>query len=317
MNGLSEVLGEQIWNKCHISILDKFPSMIFIADRTGSCIYFNHQWLEFTGRKMEQELGKGFTAGVFLEDLENCMKIFTENFSKNIFFVMEFRLKNVEGKYRWIQSNCMPFFDESGVFNGYIGGCFDIQDIKDSEEKNRKFSRAVEQSPLSIVITDIKGNIEYVNPKFTEISGYTFEEAVGNTPKLLKSGRHDANFYSNLWSTILSGNTWQGEMYNLKKDGTLFIEEASINPVKSRDGKVTNFVAIKQDITKRKADEEELKNKNFELERFNKMAVDRELKMIELKKEISKLKSLLENVDKRVIEEYNEIIFDVTENDKK
>lgn len=273
-----------------LSIIEFLPSMLFIADSEGSCNYFNNSWLEFTGRTLNQELGKGFTAGVFNEDLNSCIDVFKDNFSKRTAFTMEFRLKNSKGKYCWIRSNCAPLFNSNKDFKGYVGVCFNIQDMKESEETNRKLYRAVEQSPLSIVITDIDGTIEYVNPKFTELTGYPSDEAIGKNPRVLKSGYHESSFYVNLWDTILSGNTWLGEIHNIKKDGAPFIEEASINPIKSLGGKITHFVAIKQDITKRKANEEELKHKNIELEKFNKLAVDRELKMIELKKEIIELK---------------------------
>ncbi|AFH47949.1 Signal transduction histidine kinase [Ignavibacterium album JCM 16511] len=120
------------------------------------------------------------------------------------------------------------------------------------EENTLKLSKAIEQSPSSIVITDINGTIEYVNPKFSEITGYQFEEAIGQTLRILKSGTHDNGFYENLWQTILSGKDWRGEFHNRKKSGELYWEEAVISPLLNENGEITHFIAVKEDITEKK-----------------------------------------------------------------
>ncbi len=136
---------------------------------------------------------------------------------------------------------------------------FDIEKRrKTAEEENRKLSRAVEQSPASVVITNQKGEIEYVNSKFCEITGYSRDEAIGNNPHILKSGVHNIEFYQSLWNTILSGNMWSGEMCNKKKNGELFWELASISPMVNENGEITHFIAVKEDITDRKKKDEEL-----------------------------------------------------------
>jgi PAS domain S-box-containing protein len=113
----------------------------------------------------------------------------------------------------------------------------------------RKVSRAVEQSPVSVVITDPLGAIEYVNPKFTQVTGYTFEEVRGQNPRILKSGEMPPDGYRDLWSTIAAGGEWRGEFQNKKKTGEIFWEAASISPVRAPDGRVTHYVAVKEDIT--------------------------------------------------------------------
>lgn len=124
------------------------------------------------------------------------------------------------------------------------------------EESLRKFSHIIEQSPTSIVITDIKGNIEYVNPRFCEVTGYAYEEAIGQNPRILKSGEIPPEGYKELWKTITSGETWRGEFHNKKKDGTLYWEFAHIAPVKNHKGEVTHFIAVKENITNKKAIDE-------------------------------------------------------------
>jgi PAS domain S-box-containing protein len=121
----------------------------------------------------------------------------------------------------------------------------------------RKLSRAVEQSPASIVITDTAGTIEYVNPMFTRLTGYTFEESVGKNPRFLKSGKTPPEEYVRLWSTIRSGGQWQGEFCNQKKNGELYWESVSISPVDNGAGVTSHYVAVKEDITDRKRMEEE------------------------------------------------------------
>ncbi len=115
----------------------------------------------------------------------------------------------------------------------------------------RKLQKAVEQSANSIVITDINGDIEYVNPKFVSLTGYSLEEAVGQNPRILKSGHTKPAEYETLWKTILKGETWTGEFKNIAKDGSVFWENATISPIKSDEGVITNFIAIKEDITER------------------------------------------------------------------
>ena len=131
--------------------------------------------------------------------------------------------------------------------------------VKDRTAEVSKLSYAVEQSPSSVVITDTKGNIEYVNPKFTQLTGYSLEETVGANPRILKSGKTSPEVYKELWKTITLGNEWCGEFCNKKKDGGLYWESASISPIKNDEGLITNFVAIKEDITDRKHADEQIK----------------------------------------------------------
>lgn len=124
---------------------------------------------------------------------------------------------------------------------------------KQIEENTLKLSKAIEQSPSSIVITDINGTIEYVNPKFSQITGFSYEELIGKNPRILKSGLQDQKFYQNLWDTILSGNEWRGEICNKKKSGELYWEEAVISPLFNEVGQITHFIAVKEDITEKKS----------------------------------------------------------------
>ncbi len=134
----------------------------------------------------------------------------------------------------------------------------DISYIKNTEKQLTKLFQAVEQSPVSIVITDTYGNIEYVNPKFCEVTGYSYDEAIGKNPRILKSGETPDEEYKKLWETISSGKEWRGEFHNRKKDGTLYWESALISPIKDQNGVITNYIGIKEDITEKKELEKQL-----------------------------------------------------------
>jgi len=142
----------------------------------------------------------------------------------------------------------------------------DITEAKKSETKINQLSLAVEQSPATVIITDTKGLIEYVNPKFTELTQYTFEEAIGKSPAILKSGHTTQAEYKKMWQTIMAGNEWSGLFHNKKKDGQTFWESAKISPLRNSTGEITHFVAIKEDITERAEIEKELEEYRHSLE---------------------------------------------------
>jgi len=145
-----------------------------------------------------------------------------------------------------------------GDIVGFCGIYRDITEQKRTEETLNKLSRAVEQTAENIFITDPEGRIEYVNPAFEELTEYTVAEVIGNTPRILKSGRQDPAFYTALWETIQSGRPFRGTLINRKKSGKLYYEEKTITPVKDRQGKITNFISTGKDITDRMELEERL-----------------------------------------------------------
>ena len=150
-----------------------------------------------------------------------------------------------------------------------------------------KLSSAVKQSPSTAVITDIKGNIEYVNPNFTELTGYTSKEVIGKNPRILKSGETSRQEYKRLWDTITSGKDWRGEFHNKRKDGSLYWEDASISPVKDSEGSIINFVKVAKDVTQRRKAEEKLKQYQEHLEEL-------------VEERTAKLEEVLHNLEKEM-----------------
>jgi PAS domain S-box-containing protein len=143
---------------------------------------------------------------------------------------------------------------------------FLISQHKRMGQEMRTLARAVEQSPVSVVITDKAGNIEYVNRKFTEVTGYSAREVIGKNPRILKSGEMPLENYKQLWETINTGREWRGEFHNRKKNGELYWESASISPVYDTAGQIVHFLAIKEDITERKRTEKEIKESKMRFE---------------------------------------------------
>jgi PAS domain S-box-containing protein len=144
----------------------------------------------------------------------------------------------------------------------------DITERKRAEAQNLLLATAIEQAAETVVITDRDGKIEYVNPAFTRTTGYSRDEALGQNPRILKSGQHDANFYQDLWAAVTAGKLWHGEFINRRKDGTLYREEATLAPVRDSSGEITNYIAIKYDITERKQKEMALRESEMMLRLF-------------------------------------------------
>ncbi len=177
----------------------------------------------------------------------------------------ESRIKRKNGEYIWIET-IAKIIVENNKFAGAVLVSREITQRKKAEEEMRKLKQAIDQSSASIVITDINGNIEFVNPRFTEITGYNFSEVIGQNPRVIKSNKQSKEFYKKLWDTISKGQDWKGELLNKRKNGELFWETATISPIKDNDGKITHYVGIKDEITEKKKMEEELENHRLHLE---------------------------------------------------
>ncbi|MBI1294465.1 PAS domain S-box protein [bacterium] len=147
-----------------------------------------------------------------------------------------------------VSAHMLDIDGSSSVIASYV----DVTERNQAEKSLRQLKQAIEQSSVSVVITDAQGKIEYVNPKFCELTGYSMPEVIGETPRILRSGIHAKEFYRNMWQQIKSGQIWQGEICNRKKNNQLFWEQMSIASVKDDNGKISHYVAVREDITDRK-----------------------------------------------------------------
>lgn len=381
------------------NLSDSGQVLIWASSKTRKPDYFNKVWLEFTGRELEQQIKGGWSEVVHPDDLQNCIKIFTDSFDQKKNFNMDYRLQRFDGVYRWIQDNGTPRYNFKNEFIGYIHHCLDITDRKNTEtelenafdqlnnlyknlpeavfsvdsvnhkmikvspahktifgyspenfynnyklwfdiilpedkhiaekgikllrkgelvqhqyrclrpngtivwveaklnptldkdgnliridgissditerknaeQKIRLLSNSIEQSPISIIITDPQGNIDYVNSAFMKTTGFTFEEIRGKYANILKSDFHPNKYCKDLWDTITSGKIWEGEIQNQKKSGELIWEYAIISPVTNENGEITNFVAVEENITEKKKMIEELIDSKEKAEESNRL----------------------------------------------
>ncbi len=241
------------------TLVESANDAILIADASsGKIIEANKKAEKLLGRKRDEIIGMhqkdihpetpdGFYLDKFKEAAENIGGYL----NKDVY------VKHKNGKLTPVEvSNSVFTMGNSKLVQGIFR---DISERIEAEGMIRKLSRAVEQSPNSIVITGLKGNIEYINPRFTDLTGYTWNEAIGKNPRILKSGYTEKEEYENLWESISSGNTWRGEFHNKKKNGELYWESASISPIINHRGEITHYLAIKEDITEKKIIEEELR----------------------------------------------------------
>jgi PAS domain S-box-containing protein len=275
------------------AIIDNIPDTVYVKDKKGRKLIANPADLKITGCLSESEIIGKTDLETFPGEIGKlCHAIDLAVLQSGQPLINnEGGFIDANGENHWLLSSKIPLFDELGNVTGMVGIGHDISERKRIEDELRKLSQAVEQNPVTIIITDIDGTIEYVNPRFTEITGYTRDEAIGQNPRIMKSGLTTQEQYKEIWDTIKSGGEWHGEFQNKKKNGEIYIESALISPISDESGLITHFLATKEDITNRKQAEEEIRQKaealaisNEELLRFNRLAIGREMRMIEIKK---------------------------------
>lgn len=234
---------------------------IIMVDSDGKVSFWNKSAERIFGYSAEEAQGKELYKLIVPDDHipENveAFEIFRKAGEEKVveeIFELEARRKN---------NDLFPIEITTATVNiqGKLSTAAVIRDItvrKKGERERQVLSSVVEQSSVTILITDTEGIIEFVNPKFTEVTGYTREEALGKNPNILNSNTHKQEFYKDLWDTIKAGKDWDGELLNKKKNGELYWDSSWISPIKDSKGKITHFVAIKEDITQRKQMESEL-----------------------------------------------------------
>ena len=246
------------------SISDSLPCAISIFDLEGNIKRWNNNFFGYT---FEEMLKTGVLAMVEPESLEDVKRALARTLEKGY--------AETEACVRAKDGRRIPTYltHRRFVYEGepcILGVGIDISKQKKAEQYGRLQRAALESTSEGIVITDAEGRIEWANPAFTALTGYELEEVLGVNPRFLKSGMMNRAFYRTLWSTILDGEKWSGELWNLKKDGAVYCEEMHIAPVRAVGETISNFVAVKHDITERKQAEEEAKRAKEGLVLLNK-----------------------------------------------
>jgi len=264
----------------------------------GRFLQCNQLFLGLLGYSEEQKQSLTLSSIIHPDEVEKGASLFDDLLNrKRKFFSYECRVKHNDGTFIWVNLTVSTVPKANDETHYLIGVMEEITNLKQAEQKLllnqihleekveertlalkqeiserkksedtlRKLSQAVTQSPASVVITDLDGTIEYVNPKFIEVTGYSLEEVVGNNPRLLHSGEQSTSFYKKLWDTILAGETWHGELANKKKSGEIYWENATISPIRNTQGQATHFLGIKEDITQQRAARLALRNQVQEL----------------------------------------------------
>ena len=166
----------------------------------------------------------------------------------------------LDGITLWLRTSKVPLVNLDGSIIGMLGTYEDITERKQAEGQLRTLSQTVEQSPISVMVADLEGNLEYANPKFEELTGYSVEEVLGENPRFLQSGNTPPEVYEELWNTITAGDTWHGQFHNKRKNGELYLENATVGSIKNERGEIIQYLAVKADITEKVRTEEALQD---------------------------------------------------------
>jgi two-component system, cell cycle sensor histidine kinase and response regulator CckA len=242
------------------SLVETSPDAIICTDLTGKIILCNQKSVQSQGAKSVLELlGRNFFDLVAPEDRDRVKPLIEIALAQGVTRNLEFCMIRADGTRYHVESGSSRI---AGAAEGTKAVIFILRDVTErklADAMLRKLSRAVEQTADHLVITDRNGVIEYVNPAFEQLTGYSLEEVVGKTPRILRSDRHDQKFFKKLWSTILSGHVFRTIFTNRKKNGELYFQEETITPITDGNGKITHFVSTGHDITQRKQAEEALR----------------------------------------------------------
>jgi len=230
--------------------------VIWEIDKSGALVFVSKRCTEVFNLLPQQMIGKKLTDfGTFYgSDETEKEPDWSLPFRDHLF-----QIQNKDGSVRSYMFNGLPHFDkDTWQLMGVYGTAEDISDKLEADKQLHMLSEIIEQNPSMVFVTDLSGTIEYVNTMFTTMTGYTKEETIGQNPRMLQSGLTPQATYEDMWSTILSGQKWQGEIQNRHKDGKVFWANLTVNPIALSSKAINHFVAVHEDITERKLAEERL-----------------------------------------------------------
>jgi len=249
------------------TLLETIPDLVWLKDNDGVFLFCNQRFEAMIGEKAKTIVGKT-DYDFFDKELADAFRQMDKTAMQTGIATMneEWVTFPSDGHRELLETIKTPLKNDKNESIGVLGIAHDITARTRNEERLRKLSLAVEQSANAVVITDRDSTIDYVNQRFTEMTGYSRDDVIGKTPRILHSGQTPKETYVQLWDALMKGKSWSGEFINLRKNGEKYFESAVITPLRDKDGTVTHFVAIKEDITDKKQIERELINHRLHLE---------------------------------------------------
>ncbi|WP_302080521.1 PAS domain S-box protein [Salinibaculum rarum] len=234
--------------------MDTAPIGVVITDPSqpdNPIVYANEQFEEVTGYSESDVVGRNCRFLQGEETSEASIAKMRDAIAAHEPVSVELRNYRKDGTEFWNRVEITPVRDSDGEVTHYVGFQQNVTERKEHEQRLELFREAVEQAGHGVVITDRNGTIEYVNPAYERDTGYTYDEAVGLTPRIIKSGKHDEEFYEQMWDTILDGDVWETELINRRKSGELYHVDQTIAPITDENGEITHFVGVESDINRR------------------------------------------------------------------
>ncbi|MBL8017312.1 MAG: PAS domain S-box protein, partial [Ignavibacteria bacterium] len=241
-------------------LMNLSTDIITVLNEDGTILFESPSIERILGYERNELNGLNAFSFVHKDDVAAVMDAFADGINspgKAIF--APFRFRHANGNYVYLEAAGTKFTEKPGSTHIVVNSR-DITKRVEDEIKLNRLTAAVEQSSNTIVITDIDGHIQYVNKKFEELTGYSKDEVIGGKPNLLKSGETSEEVYKDLWTTILTGRVWEGEFRNLKKSGEMYWERIKITPVVDSNDRITNFIAMKDDISLEKEKDSRLEH---------------------------------------------------------
>jgi PAS domain S-box-containing protein len=232
------------------TLVESLSDTLYTLDLEGKLRYVSQGWTGLLGDPVEEVLGRPFSDFIHPDDLSICqagIQAMVEGRQRAD--GVTYRVRHRNGNWKWHTSNATPIYDCRGLMIGMVGLARDVTETLHLTEDWRILTKAVTQSPATILITNAEGEIEFANPAFSRTTGYSFDEARGKNPRILNSGFHSDEFYKSLWQAIRGAGEWRGEICNRRKNGELYWESASISAIKDSKDNITHFVAVKEDIS--------------------------------------------------------------------
>ena len=248
--------------------VEQSPNSVVITDLDARIEYVNDAFVRTTGYPREAVIGQNPRILKSGRTPQSTYDAMWAALTRGDRWQGEFINLRRDGSEQIEAAVVVPLRDPSGRVTNYVALKEDITESKRTQDTLRQLSMAVEQSPESIVVTDIDARIQYVNEAFMRATGYTREEVLGQNPRVLQSGHTPKATYDDMWATLTRGRPWKGELMNRRKDGSEYLEQAIIAPIREPDGRITHYLAIKDDVTEQKRMSEELDRHRLHLEQI-------------------------------------------------